>query len=82
MGGAAHEHAGLKNMMRHHFFLLNYLRGAYPTPSDTDLPALIAARICHDLISPLGAIGNGVELLEWSKTPGLAPNWHWCKNSV
>lgn len=25
--------------------------------------ALIASRICHDLISPLGAIGNGVELL-------------------
>lgn len=33
-----------------------------------DMPALIAARICHDLISPLGAIGNGVELLELSKT--------------
>ncbi|MBL9046505.1 MAG: histidine phosphotransferase [Tabrizicola sp.] len=28
-----------------------------------DLAALIASRICHDLISPLGAIGNGVELL-------------------
>ncbi|MDJ0639280.1 MAG: histidine phosphotransferase family protein [Paracoccaceae bacterium] len=29
----------------------------------TDLNALIGSRICHDLISPLGAIGNGVELL-------------------
>ncbi|MFZ5708543.1 MAG: histidine phosphotransferase family protein [Pseudomonadota bacterium] len=28
-----------------------------------DLPTLVASRICHDLISPLGAIGNGVELL-------------------
>jgi len=28
-----------------------------------DLNALIGSRICHDLISPLGAIGNGVELL-------------------
>lgn len=28
-----------------------------------DLTALIGSRICHDLISPLGAIGNGVELL-------------------
>ncbi|MCX7286282.1 MAG: histidine phosphotransferase family protein [Rhodobacterales bacterium] len=28
-----------------------------------DLTALIASRICHDLISPIGAIGNGVELL-------------------
>ena len=31
--------------------------------SDPDLNALIGSRICHDLISPLGAIGNGVELL-------------------
>jgi histidine phosphotransferase ChpT len=29
-----------------------------------DLSALVGSRICHDLISPLGAIGNGVELLE------------------
>lgn len=29
-----------------------------------DFAALIGSRICHDLISPLGAIGNGVELLE------------------
>ncbi|MBV7409541.1 histidine phosphotransferase family protein [Maritimibacter sp. DP1N21-5] len=32
--------------------------------SDTnDLVALVGSRICHDLISPLGAIGNGLELL-------------------
>lgn len=31
-----------------------------------DLNALISSRICHDLISPLGAIGNGVELLTMS----------------
>lgn len=31
-----------------------------------DLVALIGSRICHDLISPLGAIGNGVELLMMS----------------
>lgn len=30
---------------------------------EPDLNALIGSRICHDLISPLGAIGNGVELL-------------------
>lgn len=28
-----------------------------------DLAALVASRICHDLISPIGAIGNGVELI-------------------
>lgn len=32
-------------------------------PDTPDLSALIASRICHDLISPIGAIGNGVELL-------------------
>lgn len=31
-----------------------------------DLNALLGSRICHDLISPLGAIGNGVELLTMS----------------
>ena len=25
-----------------------------------DLIALVGSRICHDLISPIGAIGNGV----------------------
>lgn len=28
-----------------------------------DLAALVGSRICHDLISPIGAIGNGVELM-------------------
>jgi len=28
-----------------------------------DLTALVGSRICHDLISPIGAIGNGVELM-------------------
>ena len=33
---------------------------------EADLNALVGSRICHDLISPLGAIGNGVELLSMS----------------
>ncbi len=36
---------------------------------DRDLTALLGSRICHDLISPLGAIGNGVELLAMSGLP-------------
>ena len=28
-----------------------------------DIPSLIGSRICHDLISPLGAVSNGVELM-------------------
>ena len=27
------------------------------------LASLIASRICHDLISPVGAIANGLELM-------------------
>jgi histidine phosphotransferase ChpT len=34
--------------------------------SDLDLVALLGSRLCHDLISPMGAIGNGVELLAMS----------------
>lgn len=29
----------------------------------TDLTALVGSRICHDLVNPLGAIGNGMELM-------------------
>ncbi len=32
-------------------------------PDKPDLAALLGSRICHDLISPIGAIGNGVELM-------------------
>jgi histidine phosphotransferase ChpT len=34
-----------------------------PHDQAADLGALVGSRICHDLISPLGAIGNGVELI-------------------
>lgn len=33
---------------------------------DTQLATLIASRLCHDLISPIGAINNGLELLGMS----------------
>lgn len=36
-----------------------------------DLAGLVGSRLCHDLISPIGAIGNGLELLELS---GTAPS--------
>jgi histidine phosphotransferase ChpT len=35
-----------------------------------DLSALVSARLCHDLISPMGAIGNGLELLSLSSNAG------------
>lgn len=34
------------------------------------LAALIASRICHDLISPVGAISNGLELMSLSGNSG------------
>lgn len=34
--------------------------------SNLNLAALIGSRICHDLISPIGAIHNGLELLDMS----------------
>jgi histidine phosphotransferase ChpT len=30
----------------------------------SDLSAIVSARLCHDLVSPLGAIGNGIELIQ------------------
>ncbi len=41
----------------------------HSTTNDADEPDLIAllgSRLCHDLVSPIGAIGNGLELLEMS----------------
>lgn len=32
--------------------------------SNPNIAAMVASRICHDLINPVGAIANGVELLE------------------
>ena len=40
-----------------------------------DFSALIGSRICHDLVNPIGAIGNGVELIMMdgtAKGPELA----------
>lgn len=39
---------------------------------EPDLPGLLGSRLCHDLISPVGAIGNGLELLSMSGGSGAA----------
>lgn len=36
----------------------------YPLPNN--IASLLGSRICHDLVSPIGAISNGVELLQMS----------------
>src|SRR6201986_1575987 len=40
---------------------------APPTIGALDLAALLCSRVCHDLISPVGAIVNGLEVLEEDK---------------
>lgn len=37
--------------------------------SDVDLASLLCSKICHDLLSPVGAINNGLELLEEETDP-------------
>lgn len=37
-------------------------------PSDLELAALISSKICHDVIGPVGAIHNGLEILEDDKS--------------
>lgn len=47
-----------------------------------NLSALLASRICHDLISPIGAIGNGLELLVMSGAGGSGPELTLINDSV
>ena len=37
-----------------------------------DLGALLCSRVCHDVISPVGAIVNGLEVLADEKTRACA----------
>ena len=48
-----------------------------------DLSALVSSRICHDLISPIGAIGNGLELLLMTHKPSdFGPELELIQDSV
>jgi histidine phosphotransferase ChpT len=40
--------------------------------SATDLAAMLCSRVCHDLINPVGAIGNGLEVLADPSQAGMA----------
>src|ERR1700716_4292316 len=40
-----------------------------PAPDPLELAALLCSRVCHDLISPVGAIVNGLEVLDDSPKP-------------
>ncbi|MBI5262057.1 MAG: histidine phosphotransferase [Bradyrhizobium sp.] len=40
-----------------------------PDPDRLELAALLCSRVCHDLISPVGAIVNGLEVLDDNPKP-------------
>ena len=39
--------------------------------SSTDLAALLCSRLCHDMLSPVGALSNGLELLAAETDPEM-----------
>ena len=39
--------------------------------SDLDFAALLVSRVCHDLVSPVGAVVNGLEILEEERDAGM-----------
>lgn len=39
--------------------------------SDVDLASLLCSRLCHDLLSPVGAMNNGLELLADENDPAM-----------
>ena len=41
------------------------------TDTSIDLAALLCSRLCHDLLSPVGALSNGLELLAEEKDPEM-----------
>jgi len=38
--------------------------GQFPSMSELDFAAVLVSRVCHDLVSPVGAVVNGLEVLE------------------
>lgn len=38
-------------------------------PTDLDFAALMSSKICHDIIGPVGAIYNGIEILDEDRDP-------------
>ena len=42
--------------------------------SSTDLAAMLCSRLCHDMLSPVGALSNGLELLATETDPAMQRN--------
>ena len=39
-----------------------------------DLAAMLCSRLCHDMLSPVGALSNGLELLAMETDPEMRAN--------
>ena len=39
--------------------------------TDIEFAALMVSRVCHDLVGPLGAVVNGMEVLEDERDPAM-----------
>ena len=44
------------------------------TIASIDLASLLCSRLCHDMLSPVGALSNGLELLAEEKDPEMRPD--------
>ncbi len=64
------EHSRGKDKMAHTQTNNAAGRADQMTNEALDLSASLASRICHDLVSPMGAISNGLELLQLSQQHG------------
>ncbi len=55
------------------YSLMNKPTDVNPQASTPDLMAMVASRICHDLIGPIGAIVNGLELMDMAGGGATGP---------
>ena len=44
--------------------------------NDMEFAALLVSRVCHDLVSPIGAVMNGLEVLEDERDAWHASRCH------
>lgn len=49
--------------------------------NSAELAALVGSRLCHDLISPIGAIQNGLELMSMAKAGADTPEFQLIEDS-
>ncbi len=58
-------------MMKAHVTKGQFVEGFLMTVSPVDFASLLCSRLCHDLLSPVGALNNGLELLADETDPAM-----------